>query len=38
VHEYDWTIRLDHHTGIVTAHDPTGRPLDLVSHLRAHSP
>jgi HNH endonuclease len=38
VHEYDWSIRLDHHTGVVTAHDPTGRPLDLVSHPRAHSP
>jgi hypothetical protein len=38
VHEYDWTIRLDHDTGTVTAHDPTGRPLDLISHPRAHSP
>jgi hypothetical protein len=38
VHEYDWTIRLDHHTGIVTARDPTGKPLDLISHPRAHSP
>ncbi len=38
VHEHGWTIRLDHDTGIVTAHDPTGRALDLVSHPRAHSP
>jgi Domain of unknown function (DUF222)/HNH endonuclease len=38
VHEYGWGIRLDHDTGIVTAHDPTARPLDVVSHPRAHSP
>jgi hypothetical protein len=38
VHEYGWTIYLDHDTGVVTAHGPTGRPLDLVSHPRAHSP
>jgi hypothetical protein len=38
VHECDWTIRLDHDTGIVTAYDPTGRRLDIISHPRAHSP
>lgn len=38
VHEGDWSIHLDHHTGIVTARDPHGRPLDIASHPRAHSP
>ena len=38
VHECGWTIHLDHHTGIVTAHDPNGKRLDIVSHPRAHSP
>jgi hypothetical protein len=38
VHEHGWSIRLDRHTGIVTATDPGGRPLDIVSHPRAHSP
>jgi Domain of unknown function (DUF222)/HNH endonuclease len=32
VHEHRWTIRLDRHTGTVTATDPNGRPLDIVSH------
>jgi hypothetical protein len=38
VHECGWSIHLDHDTGNVTAHDPTGRRLDIVSHPRAHSP
>jgi hypothetical protein len=38
VHEHGWSIRLDKHTGIVTATDPGGRQLDIVSHPRAHSP
>jgi hypothetical protein len=38
VHEHGWSIRLDKRTGIVTATDPAGRPLDIVSHPRAHSP
>jgi hypothetical protein len=38
VHEHGWSIRLDKHTGIVTATDPGGRPLDIVSHPRNHSP
>jgi Domain of unknown function (DUF222)/HNH endonuclease len=38
VHEHHWSIRLDRHTGTVTATDPRGRPLDIVSHPRAHSP
>ena len=38
VHEAGWTIHLDQHSGTVTAHHPTGRPLDLTSHPRAHSP
>jgi hypothetical protein len=38
VHEAGWTIHLDHDSGTVTAHHPTGRPLDLTSHPRAHSP
>jgi hypothetical protein len=38
VHEHGWSIRLEKHTGIVTATDPAGRPLDIVSHPRANSP
>jgi Domain of unknown function (DUF222)/HNH endonuclease len=38
VHEHHWTIRLDRHTGTVTATGPNGRPLDIASHPRAHSP
>jgi hypothetical protein len=38
VHECGWNIHLDHDTGIVTAYDPRGRRLDIVSHPRAHSP
>jgi Domain of unknown function (DUF222) len=38
VHECGWRIHLHHNTGIVTATDPTGKPLDIVSHPRAHSP
>jgi hypothetical protein len=38
VHECGWTIHLDHHTGTVTATDPRGKRLDIVSHPRAHSP
>jgi hypothetical protein len=38
VHEYGWGVRFDHDTGVVTARDPHGRRLDLVSHPRAHSP
>jgi hypothetical protein len=38
VHEHGWSLHLDHHTGIVTAQTPDGRPLDIVSHPRAHSP
>jgi hypothetical protein len=38
VHECGWTIHLNHHTGTVTATDPRGKPLDIVSHPRAHSP
>lgn len=38
VHECGWRIHLDHDTGIVTAHDPSGKRLDLVSRPRAHSP
>jgi hypothetical protein len=38
VHECGWRIHLDHHAGTVTATDPRGKPLDLVSHPRAHSP
>jgi hypothetical protein len=38
VHECDWRIHLDHDTGIVTAYDPGGDRLDIVSHPRAHSP
>jgi hypothetical protein len=38
VHECGWRIHLDHETGIVTADDPRGKRLDIVSHPRAHSP
>jgi hypothetical protein len=38
VHEDGWAIHHDHHTGAVTAHHPNGRPLDITSHPRAHSP
>jgi Domain of unknown function (DUF222) len=38
VHECGWSIHLDHHAGTVTATDPRGKQLDLVSHPRAHSP
>jgi hypothetical protein len=38
VHECGWTIHLDQDTGIVTAYDPRGKRLDIVSHPRAHSP
>jgi Domain of unknown function (DUF222) len=38
VHECGWSIHLDHDTGTVTATDPRGKRLDIVSHPRAHSP
>ena len=38
VHECGWAIHHNHDTGTVTAHDPIGHRLDIVSHPRAHSP
>jgi Domain of unknown function (DUF222)/HNH endonuclease len=38
IHEHGWAIHLEYITGIVTATDPHGRPLDIVSHPRNHSP
>jgi hypothetical protein len=38
LHETGWTINYNHHTGIVTATDPHGRLLDIVSHPHAQSP
>jgi hypothetical protein len=38
LHETGWTITYDHHTGQVTATDPHGRPLGIISYPRAKSP